>query len=479
MSDPELSALEALESGLETCAEYILRHTPKYGPLPEHQRLIADVIDASRESEVYAIITSPPRAGKTETLAHGLGYRTTYDPACLNFYATFGDGLAKQTSRRVRKLVRSDEVPLSTESQAVNDWRTVVDGGLKATSYGGDIMGRGCNGGLMIGDDLMKGRKFAESKLNRDTVWDWFRDDFMSRWQAGASVVLNMTRWHDDDPVGRLLLDGLGHDWLHLNFAAVIGVDGRSTDEREDPDARSYWPRVWSLEMLAKARMRGEYGWWSLYQQGPGQRGGGKFDVNNFIIVDEAPLGGRWVRRWDLAASTDPAAAFTAGAKVGLVGGSLFVADMERGQWGPGKRDANVLRVARQDGHGVEVWLPQDPGQAGLSQRPHYGKLLQGFRVHFERESEAKEIRWDPYVSQTEARNVYLVRGKWNAAFIEEHRLAPRGRVKDQIDAMAGAYYALILRPAPQENVGPMGGFVDDHVADPHDDGTRKFEFDF
>lgn len=461
----EAAAIEQLAVGAETVSEFIARMTPKYSPLPDHLQQVADVLDAAREGEVYATISIPVRMGKTETLAHGLAHRTLYDPGVLNFYATFGDGLAKQTSRKVRKLARAAGVPLSREAQEVHDWRTEIDGGLKATSVGGDVTGRGCKGGLIVADDLLKGRKSAESKKIRDDTWEYLKDDLMSRLEPGSSFLVNAARWHEDDVIGRLQEDPLGLEWIHINLAAVIGLDGHATDERQDPDARSIWPKVWDLERLARIRMRGEYGWWSLYQQRPAPRGGGMFKRDNFGIVDEPPPGGRWVRRWDLAASTDRDAAFTAGALVGLVKGAIFVADVQRGQWGPHERDQKILATARADGKNVEVWLPQDPGQAGLSQRPHYGQLLQSFTVHFERESVKKEIRWDPYASQVEAKNVHLVRGSWNRKFLEEHEMAPSGKVKDQIDAMSGAYYALIVWPPPAEAHGGFGGFVDESEA--------------
>lgn len=451
----ELEALEALNEHAETTAEFIARMTPKYAPIPDHLQRICDVLDAARAGEVFATLALPVRMGKTETLAHGLAQRCVYDPAPLNFYTTFGAGLSMSTSRRIRKLVRAAGVPLSVEAQAVNDWRTIYDGGLKATSVGGDVTGRGCKGGLIVADDLIKGRKSAESKLVRDDAWNYLRDDLMSRLEPGASFIVTAARWHDDDIIGRLHTDSLGLDWIHIEVPAVIGPNGEAADERVEKNVRSIWPKVWDLARLAKIRMRGEYGWWSLFQQKPSPKGGGKFKRANFQFVDERPRGGRWVRRWDLAASTDPAAAFTAGPLVGMVNGSLFVDDVRRGQWGPAVRDKAILDTAREDGPGVEVWLPQDPGQAGLSQRPHYGQLLHGYRVHFERETEAKEIRWDPYVSQVEAQNVYLVRGPWNRAFLDEHEMAPSGRVKDQIDAMAGAYYALLVHaPVHGENYG-------------------------
>jgi len=472
----ELDVLEALDGQIETVGEFIGRMTPKYHPLPDHLQRIADVLDATYDGEVFATVAEPVRMGKTETIAHGLAHRTVYAPSALNFYSTFGSGLSMQTSRRVRKLVRAAGMPLSREAQAVNDWRTIYDGGLKATSVGGDVTGRGCKGGVVIADDLLKGRKQSESKTIRDDAWNYLRDDLMSRLEPGASMIIPAARWHEDDIIGRLKVDPLGIDWIHIEIPAVIGPDGSAADERDEPNVRSIWPQVWSLERLAKIRKRGEYGWWSLYQQRPVPRGGGMFKRGDFQLVDEPPPGGRWVRRWDLAASTDPAAAYTAGPKVGLVDGAIFVADVRRGQWGPAERDRIIARTAEEDGPNVEVWLPQDPGQAGLSQRPHYGKLLQGRIVNFEREREAKEIRWDPYASQVGAKNVHLVRAPWNRAFLDEHEMAPSGRVKDQIDAMAGAYYALIVRPPIAEAHGGFRGGSDTD-ADPVADSTR-YRFD-
>lgn len=454
----ELAALEQLQDHVETIDDFVARVAPKFSPIPKHIRPVFDLFEDSRHEEVYATVAMPPRHGKTTALGLGLAWRTLYDPACLNFYATYGDRLSMATSRKVRKLVRLAGVSLSDEVQNVNEWETVMGGGLKATSMGGDITGRGCNGGVVVGDDLIKGRKQAESKLLRDTAWDWLRDDYMSRLEPGASLIINATRWHEDDPIGRLHEDSLGVKWRHIELPAVRGPDDKAADERIDKDVRALWPEGgYDLDRLAKIRMRGEHGWWSLYQQRPTPRGGGFFKVDCFVFVDVAPRGGKWVRRWDLAASTERDSAFTVGALVGLIDGKLFVSDVERGQWDSHQRDEKILETAKRDGLGVEIWLPQDPGQAGKSQIQHFGRLLQGFSVHFERETGSKDLRADPYASQVGARNVHLVRGPWNRTFVYEHEVFPAGKLKDQVDAMSAACSAL-LRTRPEIIHGGFAG---------------------
>ena len=440
----ELEALEALQGNAEPLADYIIRLTPKYRPLPKHLCPLVDLIELTRRRAVFATVSQPPRGGKTETLAHGLGWRTLYDPACLNFYATFGDGLAQQTSRRVRTLTRSAGMPLADDAQGVHDWRTTFGGGLKSTSVGGEVTGRGCNGGLIVADDLVKGREFAESKLNRDRSWDWLRDDLMSRLEPGASLIVNMTRWHEDDVIGRIHADPMGLDWIHLVIPAVQDEHGNATDERTDPTARSYWPDRYSLDDLAKIRLRGEHGWWSLYQQAPFPKGGGMFQRAWFPVVDAAPSGGRVVRGWDLAASTEKDSAYTVGVKLRLVQGRIFVEHVARIQGTPLEVERLIESTAQQDGHGVTQDIPQDPGQAGKSQKSYLAAKLHGYDVRFSPETGSKELRAEPFAAQAQAGNVALVRGSWNAAYLDEIEAFPAGRLRDQTDGSSRAYAALL-----------------------------------
>jgi predicted phage terminase large subunit-like protein len=437
------SSLYALQHEVESLGEFIARMTPKHAPIPWHLQRVVEVIEETRQREVCATISMPPRFGKTITIAHGLAWRTLYDPACLNFYATFGDQLAQTTSRVVRKLVRQAGVPLDPEAQAVHDWRTIVGGGLKATSTGGDVTGRGCNSGLIVCDDIVKGREQAESKLYRDRAWDWFRDDIMSRLEPGASLIVNMTRWHEDDTIGRIKVDPLGRKWEHIELPAIVGDGWEAADEQKDPQARSLWPEVYDIERLKAIRARGEHGWWSLYQQSPFPRGGGMFKRDWFTVVDQSPGGGVCVRGWDLAASTERDSAATAGVKLRLVGGKVFVEDVAYIKGTPFEVEQLIVRTAEQDGRSVAQDLPQDPGQAGKSQKSYLASKLHGYTAHFSPETGSKEMRAEPFASQAQALNVMVVRAPWNDAYLSELEAFPAGRLRDRVDATSRAYARL------------------------------------
>lgn len=451
----ERDALLALERDVEPLADFIARLTPKHYPIPWHLQQVIEIGEATRRGEVYATIAMPPRHGKTVTLAHLLAWRTLFDPACLNFYATFGADLSMHTSRMVRRLARAAHVPLSEEAQAVQDWRTVLDGGLKATSVGGDVTGRGCNSGLIIADDLIKGRAEAESKLVRDRAWDWFRDDLMSRLEPGASLIVNATRWHEDDVIGRLQQDPLGLKWIHLVMPAVIGPDNKPADERTDDDARPLWPGVYDLDRYARIRLRGEHGWWSLYQQQPFPKGGKLFSKSWFTVVDQSPSGGRAVRGWDLAATKDGDGAATCGVKIRQVGGAYFVEDVAWLRGSPHEVEKLIVETAARDGVGVTQDLPQDPGQAGKSQKAYIASKLAGYNVRFSPETGSKETRAEPFAAQAQAGNVMVVRANWNDPLFDELEAFPVGRMKDRVDGCSRAFAALVRKVATT----PHGGF--------------------
>ena len=108
--------------------------------------------------------------------------------------------------------------------------------------------------------------------------------------------------------------------------------------------------------------------------------------------------------------------------------------------------------MAEQDGYGCVIDYPQDPGQAGKFQKGFLAGKLAGFRAFSSPESGDKADRAQPFASQVENGNVYLVRAAWNDAFIAEAVNFPRGDYKDQIDA-ASRGYARALKVARRTSI--------------------------
>ena len=170
-------------------------------------------------------------------------------------------------------------------------------------------------------------------------------------------------------------------------------------------------------------------------------------------VADEPPADLRIVRYWDLAAtektsSNDPD--FTVSLKMGLApNGRIFILHCSSFRRSPHKVREAIKNLAAQDGPGVSIGLPQDPGQAGKSQARDLAAMLAGYTVRITRESGDKITRFSPFSAQCEAGNVTLLRGPWNEELLNHLEAFPTASHDDHADAASGAFNLLAGEPAP------------------------------
>lgn len=303
-ADSEVRLLELLraQNGAESFDDFVRRVSPRLPP-PAHLAPLRRLIEDTRHREVRALVSMPPRFGKSITLLHGLAWRVQNDPACLNAYVSYGDSLSLTQSRKARRYAEQAGVELATDSNAISEWRTRFDGGLVATGVGGPLTGKGITGGILVIDDPLKNREQAESATVRDKVIEWFGDVAYNRLESGASVIVCATRWHQSDLIGHIASE-LGADWEIISLPAVSDADGKAVDERLTSNAKSLWPELFPLSRLAKIReTMGEYGWWSVFQQQPRPRGEALFGEPSRF-----DLGAFNMKGFRVAIACDPAA---------------------------------------------------------------------------------------------------------------------------------------------------------------------------
>lgn len=61
-----------------------------------------------------------------------------------------------------------------------------------------------CVHNCLIIDDLIKDDKEASSQAIRDQAWNWLTKVALTRRMGKKLVIMTFTRWHSDDPIGRL-----------------------------------------------------------------------------------------------------------------------------------------------------------------------------------------------------------------------------------------------------------------------------------
>lgn len=166
------------------------------------------------------------------------------------------------------------------------------------------------------------------------------------------------------------------------------------------------------------------------------------------------------VRCWDKAATepstTNPNPDWTRGLKGALVAkpitlsngdvlpvGTILVKHLASCRLGPGERDAFIKTTADQDGVGVRIRGPQDPGAAGVTDAVAFRAMLRGKTVKTETVSGNKVLRFGPASSAAHPKStggqygrIAVMRGDWNDAFFAELEGFPGGK-DDIVDTLS------------------------------------------
>lgn len=462
---------------------------------PPHVRLIASKLQEvalfiksqGRMGISRLMIMMPPRHGKSELCSRNFpAWMLGIHPDCQIILTSYGADLAVKNSRAVREIVESEyykaifgrysiykgaPIELSSDSRSAQSWSLSSPhlGSVTAAGVGGGITGLGAD--LLVIDDPFKNREEAESESRRELVDDWYKSSARTRLSPWGAVIVFHTRWHPDDQAGRLmnrmLNDPLADQWEIINLPA-LGLDAYAVDRDEqllkmrdgvylplsDPLGRQagepLWGERFSREALISTKAElGNYDFEALYQQTPFPKSGQKYKREWMKVITKLPEGvtiKHVVRMWDKANSTR--GDFTVGVLMAYCSdGNFYIVDVTRGQWTSYERDQKMLKTAMLDREmygKVYIWHQQDPGSAGKDSAEATNRLLMGYPVKFETVTGDKPSRSEPLESACQGGMVYLLKGAWNEAFIDECVAFDRGRYDDQVDAASGAYSKLL-----------------------------------
>lgn len=403
------------------------------------------------------LVMMPPRMGKSELASGHLPhwYVGLY-PNRNVILASYAAAVASVFGRRNRDMMsvwgpRLFGKRVSDRVQAAGEWE--LDGhrgGMLAKGIGGDMTGRGMHLGIV--DDPIKNAEEAGSRIVRDSVWDWYTSTFYTRLEPNGVVIVIQTRWHIDDLAGRLMRDAAdgGEQWRVVKFPALNDA------------GESLWPERWSAERLVEIkRAIGSYYWSALYQQEPIPEGGRVFRREHFEIVDGIPAQARRaVRFWDTAsAETGSSGDWSAGGLMVEHQGTYYIADVQHGQWSPAVRHRLIEETAKSDKsrwQDYQLWIEQEPGNSGKTVGHIMRNDFAKYGARTEVPTNNKVVRARPLQAQAEIGNVKIVRGAWNARFLDELTAFPDGLHDDQVDCVSGAMVKL-LAGAPQSGSMPRG----------------------
>lgn len=388
------------------------------------------------------LVMAPPRHGKSELVSRwGPTHFLEWFPDRKVILCGYGQDFAQVWSRQIRDYFQDAASPtpwgVDPSSQAVGDWRTYnpaegrpfARGGVLSSGIGGKITGRG--GHLMILDDPYKNWEDASSPRYDAMLKSWWATTFWPRREPGASVVVVMTRWVDNDLAGWLLKRHPGA-WRVVNLPALAEGDdwlGREPGEALCPER---FDREALLEIQEEV---GPLPWAGMYQQRPVPLAGNVFRGNWWNYWDTLPLHfDEWLQSWDLAFKDAATSSYVVGQVWGRVGARRYLVHQVRARMDIGETMAAIRLMSRQFPQ-THLKLVEDKanGPAVISLLQDEIQGMVGVNPRGSKASRAIAVS-----PQVQAGNVYLpdpAHAPWVEAYVAELGLFPRGAQDDQLDA--------------------------------------------
>lgn len=265
-----------------------------------HRALAAALEEVERGEILRLIITFPPRHGKSELTSKRFpSWAWGRDPYRHIILGTYNQPFAEDYGRAVRGIVQSPayqtifpECTLAKGSQAADRLKTEQGGEAVFVGRGGSATGRG--GDILIIDDPLKDRAEANSATTRDELWSWYQDTISTRLMSDTgAIIIIMTRWHEDDLVGRLTDPTNPHytaseaeQWKIINIPALAEDNDVLGRKRGEP----LWPEKFGLEYLTRFKARNPVGFSALYQQKPTPEDGDFFKAEMIVTYKPADV---------------------------------------------------------------------------------------------------------------------------------------------------------------------------------------------
>jgi predicted phage terminase large subunit-like protein len=429
-----------------------------------HLDLLAErLLDVAQGKLKRLLIQMPPRHGKSEfasahfpawylgTFAERRVILASYEH---DFAASWG---AKARDRFAQWGPTLWRLSLRRDKQAADDWGIAGHtGGMVCAGVGGPITGRGAD--LLVIDDPVKSAEEADSETYRNRAWDWYRSTAYTRLEPGGTIILIMTRWHEDDLAGRVLAEAgkTGERWEIIKLPALA----EANDVLGRAEGEALWSKRYPLAALMEIRESvGPYWWEALYQQRPAPPQGSLFKKHwwRFYSDRDRPKGfDQVLQSWDMSFKDTDSSSYVVGQVWGNVGARIYLLDQVRERMDFARTLEAVQELsARWPQATLKLVEDKANGPAVISALRYKVPGLYAVKPQGGKLSRAQAIL--PLVA---AGNVWLPNPQeqpWVEAFLAEASSFPVGATDDQVDAMSQGlqHFLGVKDPDPEVEEDP------------------------
>ena len=272
-----------------------------------HHLYIIEKLEAFARGDIKKLMLFvPPQHGKSELVSRRFpAWLLGRNPNLKVVGCSYAIDLARKFNRSVQRIIDDKEYAgifpetrLSNSNMRLEfknasskgymrntDEFEIVDheGSFKSVGVAGPLTGNPMDIGII--DDPVKDQMQASSKTFRNRNWEWYNDVFLSRTHNDSQLLFTMTRWHEDDLAGRILVKE--SDWEVIRFPAIAEEVENGNDPRETGEA--LWPERHNIESLLSKKSNSSRTWASLYQQRPAPESGDIFKRDWFQTASLNP----------------------------------------------------------------------------------------------------------------------------------------------------------------------------------------------
>jgi predicted phage terminase large subunit-like protein len=257
--------------------DYVQKISPEYVP-PYHLVDLCEEFERARlsllwlsDDVVRTLDTEPIRHFKTETMLHGILWLMEWCPWARFVLMTYSHKRAQWLGKRLRDLARRTNVKPTKGWDTIDYWQNEEGGGVAVMSADMSTEGYDCH--ALFCDDPIDEHKsdVAEKREEVDRAIAYYTARCTRKGRPGP-VLIVMSRFHPDDPIGRRQMrDG----WKQIYHPAIIDLDG--------PDEKAFAPEILDLSELKRIRKEEferdptERVFWARFQGQPRTPGGDIF----------------------------------------------------------------------------------------------------------------------------------------------------------------------------------------------------------
>lgn len=320
-----------------------------------HHRLLCTVLDKFARKEIKRLmIFLPPRVGKSELVSRRLpAFLHGLNPKANIMSATYNSELASDLTNDVQAIMETEEyrqlfpnvfIPSYGSRKGTRNsqehsilhkiayGKYKVAGAYRSQGIGGTFTGRGAD--YLIIDDPIKNGMEADSAAFRATLHKAYSGALRTRLEKDGSILITMTRWHEDDLAGRLLLEAKSNpdadQWAVISLPMLCEDPTFYMETR--PLNEPLWPNKYNFDECNRLKNSvGTRNWTALYQQRPSAEEGNIFKRAWWKYYSANPKDLRLdtvIQSWDLATKDKEQGSYTAGLVLGRKGMDYYVLDL-------------------------------------------------------------------------------------------------------------------------------------------------------